>query len=294
MEIKDLLKAKLHRAKKARMAVACAADHEVLSAVFMALDEKIVEVVLVGEKVEIESLSKKYGYDLSRCEIIDEKDPVLACERAVRLVSEKKCDFLMKGLVDTSILLKAVLNRDFGLRSGNVLSHVAIFSLPNEERFYAITDGAMNIAPDLDQKRQIIENAIHLMHRLGIKQPNVALLAAVEKVNPKMEATLDADALAKMEWKSAFVDGPFALDNAVSVEAAHHKGIQNERAGKADILMAPDIEAGNILYKSISFLAHASVAAVIAGAAAPIVLTSRADSDQAKFNSILFALATLD
>lgn len=293
MEMFDYLLPKLKLDKKARLAVACAADHDVLSAVFMACTEGLIEAILVGERVMIESLAHKYKYDLSLCSIIDEADNTLACEKAVRLVSEQHADFLMKGLVDTSILLKAILNKEWGLRTGNVLSHVALFSLQNEERVYAITDGAMNIAPNLDQKRQIIENSINVMHKLGIKKPNVACLAAVEKVNPKMEATLDAQELSEMTWHNAYVDGPFALDNAISVEAAKHKGIQNDRAGKADVLFVPDIEAGNILYKSVSFLAHASVAACIAGAKAPIVLTSRADSDQAKFNSICLALALI-
>ncbi len=293
MEMFDFLLPKLDLNKKPRLAVACAADHEVLSAVFMALNEGLIEATLVGERVMIESLAHKYHYDLKLCSILDEADNILACENAVRLVSEKKADFLMKGLVDTSILLKAVLNRDWGLRTGNVLSHVAVFSLNDEERVYAITDGAMNIAPNLDQKRQIIENSIQVMHKLGVEVPNVACLAAVEKVNPKMEATLHAQELSEMTWDKAHVDGPFALDNAVSVEAAKHKGIQNDQAGKADVLFVPDIEAGNILYKAVSFLAKGSVAAVIAGATAPIVLTSRADSDQAKFNSICLALAIL-
>lgn len=293
MELMEYLKPKIIGKRKFRLAVACAADHDVLSAVFMALNEKDIEATLVGDQMIIESLIYKYKYDINLCEIIDEKDNIKACEVAVRLVSEHKADFLMKGLVDTSILLKAVLNKEWGLRTGNVLSHVAIFSLNHEERIYAITDGAMNIAPNLDQKRQIIENAIDLMHRLGKDVVNVACLAAVEKVNPKMEATLDALALSEMKWDDAFVDGPFALDNAVSIEAAKHKGIQNDQAGKADVLFVPDIEAGNILYKAVSFLAHASVAACIAGASAPIVLTSRADSDQSKYNSILMALALI-
>ncbi len=293
MEMFDYLLPRMKLEKKARLAVACAADHEVLSAVFMAINEGLIEATLVGERVMIESLAHKYKYDLSQCSILDEADNILACEKAVRLVSEKKADFLMKGLVDTSILLKAVLNKEWGLRTGNVLSHVALFSLKRDERVYAITDGAMNIAPSLDQKRQIIENSILVMHKLGVEVPNIACLAAVEKVNPKMEATLDAQSLSEMTWLNAHVDGPFALDNAISVHAAKHKGIQNDRAGFADVLFVPDIEAGNILYKAVSFLAHASVAACIAGAQAPIVLTSRADSDQAKFNSICLALALI-
>lgn len=293
MTLFDILKPHLNSNRKPIVSVAVAADEEVLNAVKMAIQENLVEAILVGNKNAILELADDMSFDLTHCTLVDEVDPVLACEKAVKLVSSKQADFLMKGLVDTSVLLKAVLNKDWGLRTDHVLSHVALFSMPNEDRFYALTDGAMNIAPDLDQKRQIIENAVHVMHKLGIEKPNVALLAAIEKVNPKMPCTVDAEALVSMNWQDAYVDGPFALDNAVSVQAAKHKGIQNPRAGLAHILMVPDIEAGNILYKAVTFLGQASVAAVIAGATVPVVLTSRADSDQSKFNSIVLALALL-
>lgn len=292
MEMFDVIKPHI-TTKKAVVSVAVAADEDVLNAVRMAIEADLVEAILVGNKNAILELADEMSFDLRLCTLVDEVDPVIACEKAVKLVSSKQADFLMKGLVDTSILLKAVLNKEWGLRTDHVLSHVAVFSMPQDTRFYAITDGAMNIAPDLEQKRQIIENAVGVMHKLGIEKPIVAVLAAIEKVNPKMACTLDAEQLSQMTWDDAFVDGPFALDNAVSELAAKHKGIQNPRAGHAHILMVPDIEAGNILYKSVAFLGQASVAAVIAGATVPVVLTSRADSDQSKFNSIALALALL-
>lgn len=292
MEMFDVIKPRI-TTKKAVVSVAVAADEDVLNAVRMAIEADLVEAILVGNKNAILELADEMSFDLRLCTLVDEVDPVIACEKAVKLVSSKQADFLMKGLVDTSILLKAVLNKEWGLRTDHVLSHVAVFSMPQNTRFYAITDGAMNIAPDLEQKRQIIENAVGVMHKLGIEKPIVAVLAAIEKVNPKMACTLDAEQLSQMTWDDAFVDGPFALDNAVSELAAKHKGIQNPRAGHAHILMVPDIEAGNILYKSVAFLGQASVAAVIAGATVPVVLTSRADSDQSKFNSIALALALL-
>lgn len=293
MDMFDVIKPRITSGKKAIVSVAVAADEDVLNAVRMAVEANLVEAILVGNKNAILELAEEMSFDLRMCTLVDEVDPVLACEKAVKLVSSKQADFLMKGLVDTSILLKAVLNKEWGLRTDHVLSHVAVFSMPHEDRFYAITDGAMNIAPDLEQKRQIIENAVGVMHKLGIEKPNVAVLAAIEKVNPKMACTQDAEQLSQMSWNDAYVDGPFALDNAVSEVAAKHKGIQNPRAGHAHILMVPDIEAGNILYKSVAFLGQASVAAVIAGASVPVVLTSRADSDQSKFNSIALALAIL-
>jgi phosphate butyryltransferase len=196
----------------------------------------------------------------------------------------------MKGLVDTSVILKAVLDEKIGLRTGNVLSHVAVFDVPGYDRLFYVTDAAMNIAPNLEQKKQIIENCVQVANALGNDNPKVAVLAAVEKVNPKMQATLDAAELIKMnetgELKGCTLGGPFALDNAISVEASKHKGITHPVAGHADILMVPVIEAGNMLYKSMVFFARAKNAGILVGAKAPVVLTSRADSDEAKLNSI--------
>jgi len=197
---------------------------------------------------------------------------------------------VMKGLVSTSIVLKAILDKEIGLRTGNVLSHVAVFEIEGYDRLFIITDAAMNIAPDLQQKAQIIENSVQVAKALDMDLPKVALICAVEKVNSKMQATLDAEELVKMEHEGKITDcelgGPFALDNAISIEAAKHKGIDDPIAGNADILMVPYIEAGNVLYKSIVYFAKARNAGIVVGAKAPIVLTSRADSHEAKLNSI--------
>jgi phosphate butyryltransferase len=205
-------------------------------------------------------------------------------------VSSGKAHMVMKGLVDTGIILKAVLNKETGLRTGSVLSHVAIFDVVNYPRLLLVTDAAMNIAPTLEQKKQIIENSLHVANGLDIDEPKVGVICAKEKVNPKMPATVDAGELVKMnengELTGCIVGGPFALDNAVSEEAAKLKGISHPVAGKADILMCPNIESGNILYKTLGFLANAKSAGVIVGAKAPIILTSRADSEEAKLNSI--------
>lgn len=272
------------------IAVAVAQDMEVLSAVNGAKNLGIADAILVGDKDEIANVAKNCGIDINKFEVIDIKDKVEACRKAVELVSQGCAHIVMKGLVDTSLILKAVLDEKIGLRTGNVLSHVAVFDVPGYDRLFYVTDAAMNIAPNLEQKKQIIENAVQVANALGNNNPKVAVLAAVEKVNPKMQATLDAAELIKMneagEIKGCTLGGPFALDNAVSVEASRHKGIAHPVAGQADILMVPVIEAGNMLYKSLVFFARAKNAGIIVGAKAPVVLTSRADSDEAKLNSI--------
>lgn len=276
------------------IAVAVAQDVEVLLAVSNAKRLGIADVILVGDKEEIIAVAEKIKVDLAGMEIVDVKEKDQACMKAVELVSSGKAHLVMKGLVDTSVILKAVLNEEIGLRTGNVLSHVAVFDIEGYDRLFYVTDAAMNVAPNLDQKRQITENAVQVAVAMGNENPKIALLAAVEKVNPKMQATVDAAELEKMNkegWlPGCEVGGPFALDNAVSVEAAKHKGMVHPVAGLADILVVPTIEAGNMLYKSMVFFAKSKNAGVIVGAKAPIVLTSRADSDEAKLNSIAIGI----
>ncbi|CEO16146.1 phosphate butyryltransferase [Paraclostridium sordellii] len=272
------------------ISVACSQDKEVLIAVDMAKKEGIANAILVGDIEKTNTIANELNIDLSGYDLIDEKDLTKASLKAVSLVSEGKADMVMKGLVDTSIILKAVLDKEVGLRTGKVLSHVAVFDVNGYNRLFFITDAAMNLAPDLQTKKQIIENACIVAHALDIEEPKVAAICAKEKVNPKMPDTVDAKELEDMckngEIKGCIVGGPFALDNAVSEEAAKHKGMDNPIAGKADILLAPDIEAGNILYKSLVFFAESKNAGVIVGAKAPIILTSRADSEETKLNSI--------
>lgn len=272
------------------ISVACCHDKEVLMAVEMARKERIADSILVGDIEKTKEIASDLNIDLNNYELIDIKDISEASLRAVELVSQKKADMLMKGLVDTSIVLKAVLNKEIGLRTGNVLSHVAVFAIEGYSRMFFITDAAMNLAPDVNVKKQIIENACKVAHSLDIDTPKVAALCAKEKVNPKMKDTVEAKELQEMyergEITGCIVGGPFALDNAVSVQAAHHKGIDHPVAGNADILLAPDIEAGNILYKSLVFFSKSKNAGIIVGAKAPIILTSRADSEETKLNSI--------
>jgi phosphate butyryltransferase len=273
-----------------KLAVAVAEDHEVLEAVKMATELKIIEPTLVGDKEKIEAIAKEINFDLTKTKIIDEKDQVLAAREATRLVSSGECDILMKGLVPTATIMKQVLDKEIGLRTEKIISHVAAFHVKNYHKVFFVTDAAMNIAPDLNGKKGIIENAVDLAHSLDIKIPKVAILAASEKVSPKMESTVHAGELVSLyksgEIKNCVVDGPFALDNAISKEAAKVKGIDSEVAGNPDILLVPNIDAGNVLYKSLTFLADADSAGIILGTKAPIVLTSRADNKEAKLHSI--------
>jgi phosphate butyryltransferase len=277
------------------IAVAAAEDQEVLEAVSEAVRLKIASFLLFGEEKTITKFLSKTGQlNLERIKVIGISNPKEATMEAVKAVSSGEADVLMKGMVSTSTILKEVLNKEYGLRSGKVLSHVAVFGIPEYQSLILVTDAAMNIAPDLKVKAEIVQNAVDVARTIGIEKPKVAPLAAVEVVNPDMQATLDSAALVQMaargQIKNCIIDGPLALDNAVSYDAAKHKGIQGDVAGQADILMVPTIEVGNVLYKSLIYFAKAKVGAVIAGAKAPIVLTSRADSAESKLYSIALAV----
>jgi phosphate butyryltransferase len=290
----EILKAVKKKSIK-KVAVAVAQDEPVLEAVRDAINEGIAQAVLVGDRRAIEAIAGSIGMSLEGVEIIDEMDNVKASKIAVSLVSSKKADMVMKGLVDTATFLRAVLDKETGLRTGSLLSHVAVFEVPALQRLLILTDAAMNISPDLAAKKQILENAVGVAHAIGIEVPRVAPVCAVEVVNPDMQATIDAAVLSKMndrgQIKGCIVDGPLAIDNAISEEAARHKGIQSPVAGHADIILVPNIESGNVMYKTLTYTANARIGAVLAGAAAPVILTSRADSPESKMNSI--ALASL-
>lgn len=278
-----------------KVAVAVAQDPSVISATYEAREREIAEAVLVGSKTAILAAAEEVGVAVEEECIIDEPDDIKAAGRAVELVSSGSADIVMKGHIHTDDFLRAVLDREHGLRAGVIMSHVFIAEWKAAERLIFITDGAMNIAPDLEQKADIVLNALHLAQIFGIAKPRVGMLAAVELLNPKMPATLDATALAKMGDRRQFspdciIDGPFALDNAISEIAAKHKRIGGPVAGKADILVVPDIEAGNMLVKSLVYFGGCRVAGVVVGAKAPVVLTSRADSGEAKMLSIAVAV----
>ena len=278
-----------------RIVIAAAADLHVLEALKMAVEMQIVQAILVGDEAEIIKIAKSIQFDVSKLTIIDEKDVVKASQKAVSMVRNHEAEILMKGLVATSVLLKAVLDEEKGLRTGALLSHIAFFESPYYHKIFCVTDAAMNISPTLEQKISIIENAVEAYHKLGITTPKVAIVAAVEVVNPKMEATVHADLIRQMnkkqQIKNCEIDGPLALDNIVSKEAAKHKGIESNVAGNADIILVPDINVGNVFYKALNFMGGAISAAVIMGASVPIVLTSRSDSKESKLMSIVLASA---
>ncbi|MCW4652369.1 phosphate butyryltransferase [Bacillus sp. AS_5] len=282
---------------KKTVAVAVAEDHEVIEAVAKAIKLQLAQFRLYGNQEKIMGMLQEHGLQTSEhVEVIAAMSSAEAAELSVKAVRNGEADVLMKGNIPTANILKAVLNKEWGLRKGSVLSHVAAFEVPNYNRLIFVTDAAMNIAPDVTQKAAIIQNTVEVAQAIGIDLPKVAPIAAVEVVNPAMQATIDAAMLTQMnrrgQIKDCIVDGPLALDNAVSQIAAEHKGIVSDVAGKADILLVPTIEAGNVLYKSLVYFADAKVGAMIAGAKAPIVLTSRADSAETKVYSLALAVAT--
>jgi phosphate butyryltransferase len=270
------------------VAVAAADDDVVLRAVNMAKKEGIVDALLFGDAKKIEVVAEKAGLNIKDFEIVDSKNPA---DDAVKAVVDGRAHFVMKGNIKTGDLMKAVLKDEYNLKTGRTMSLVSIFETPLYHKLLIVTDAGMTIAPDLEQKVHLIENAVLVARKaVGVEKPKVAILGAIEVVNLKMEATIHAALLAKMnergQIKNCTVDGPFALDNAVSKEAAEHKGIVSPVAGDADVLIMPDIEAGNIFYKAMVFLAGAKVASAIIGAKCPVALTSRADSDETKLLSL--------
>jgi len=282
-----------------KVAVAVAQDTSVLRAVHDAREREIAEAVLVGDKKGILAAAEEVGITVDESRIMDEPHEIKAASRAVELVSTGSADIVMKGHIHTDDFLRAILDKERGLRAGVIMSHVFVVEWKETGKLIFITDGAMNIAPDLEQKAEIVLNALHLANIFGIRKPRVGMLAAVELLNPKMEATLDATAIAKMGDRRQFspeciIDGPFALDNAISEIAAKHKKISGPVAGKADILVVPDIEAGNMLVKSMVYFAHCRLAGVLIGARAPVVLTSRADSAESKMLSIATAVLMIN
>ena len=283
------------KSRKKKLAVAVAHDEHCLEAICAVARLGLVEAILIGNEKKIREIALKLNLDITSMTIINEEMDGNAVKKAVKLVKNKEADILMKGNVPTATFLRGVLDKEDGLRKGDVLSHFALFEVPTYHKLLGLTDAAMIPAPDFKTKVAIINNAVDFMNKLGYEKPKVAILAAVEMVNEAMPATLDAALLSKMnqrgQIKNCIIDGPLAYDNAVSLASARHKGIVSEVAGDADLLIVPDIEAGNILYKAFGFSANATLAAVVLGAAAPIVLTSRSDTEEAKQASIVMAAA---
>ncbi|WP_346937893.1 phosphate butyryltransferase [uncultured Clostridium sp.] len=278
-----------------KVAVAVAQDEPVLEAIRDAKKNGIADAILVGDKEEIIKIAETIGMNVDEYEIIDEKDVNKAAIETVKLVSSGRADMMMKGLVDTATFLRAVLNKEVGLRTGKQMSHIAVFEVPGYDRLLFVTDAAFNMYPELKEKIDIIKNAVQVAHALENVMPKVAPICAVEVVNPSMPATLDAANLSKMnergQIKGCIIDGPLALDNALSKEAAAHKKISGPVAGEADILLMANIEAGNAVYKCLTYTTESKNGGLLMGAAAPVIVTSRADSPETKMNSI--ALASL-
>lgn len=276
--------------KKMRIVVAAAQDGDVIAAVSKAKEIGLVEPVLVGDESKIKDIMRGMGLDAEEYEIINETDIIQAARKSVELVRNGKGDFLMKGILQTADIMRAVLDKEIGLRTDNLISHVMVYEVPAYKKLIYLTDGGMNVAPDLDQKVQIIENAVKVCKAMNMDKIYVSVLAGAEAVNPKIPATVDAKAIADMKdkWEpmGAAVEGPVALDLAISAEACAHKGYKGEGGGNADILLVPYYEVGNALGKSLTYFAGAKSAGIIMGAKVPIVLVSRADSSESKLLSI--------
>ncbi len=274
-------------------AVAYPCEASALSGAVEAAEKKLISPLLVGPADKIAEAAKSANIDLGNLEIVDASDSHAAAAKAVALVREGRAEVLMKGSLHTDELMSAIVSREGGLRTGRRISHAFIMDVPTYHKVLIITDAAINIAPALEDKVDICQNAIDLAISLGREKPKVAILAAVETVTAKMPATIDAAALCKMadrgQIKGGILDGPMAFDNAISKEAAETKGIRSEVAGDPDILLAPDLEAGNILAKQLSFLANADSAGMVLGARVPVILTSRADSVRSRIASCAVA-----
>lgn len=289
---------KLQAKEPKKIAVAVAEDQDVMEIIKQTMKKRLAYFILVGSENKIKNLLGKNLIPEGIVRIINTDNHEESAEKTVSLAVKGKCDIVMKGNLHTSTFLKAVLNKEAGFRKGDLITQVSVYNKFYGEGLQLLTDCAMTIFPSIEEKKSIIENAVELSIKLGYKKPKVALLSALEVVNPKIQDTIDAAILCKMadrgQIKNAIVDGPFALDNAISLDAARHKGITSSVAGQADILVAPNLQVGNVLTKSLVYFAKRNVAAVIMGAAKPIIMTSRTDSVENKLLSILIALYISD
>lgn len=289
----DDLLSRVKECKRKKVSVAVAQDEPVLEAIKAAKEQGIADAILVGDKNKIKEIADSIGMDITQFEVIHEPDVKKAALFAIQLVSSGRADMVMKGLVDTATFLRSVLNKEVGLRTGKVMSHVSVFEIEGFDRLIFLTDAAFNTYPDLKAKVQIVQNSVSVAHACGIECPKVAPVCAVEVVNPDMPATIDASLLSKMndrgQIKGCIVDGPFALDNAISEEAAEHKGVKGEVAGKADILLLPNIDVANVMYKTLTYMSECKNGGLLVGTSAPVILTSRADSFETKVKSIAIA-----
>lgn len=290
----DGLLEKISTCETKKVAVAVAQDDAVLEAVIAAKERNIADAILVGDADKINEIAASMKVDISGFEIIDVKDNTEAALTAVKLVHDGKADMYMKGLIDTKGFLKSVLDKEVGLRTGKPLSHVAVFEVEGYDRLMFLSDVAFIPYPTLEDKAGIIRNTVEVCHACGIECPKVAPVAAVEVVNPKMPATVEAAELTKMnengEITGCIVDGPLSLDLSIDPEAARHKGATDRKiVGDADVILFPDIHAGNLVYKCLVHTANVKNGCILTGTKAPVILTSRSDSFETKVNSIALA-----
>ncbi len=288
----DLLE-KVRQRPVQKIAIPIPEDAGIMELVKMSMEQGLAEFILLGNAAEIKEHLDQQGLDPARFEIHDKPDHREAAGKAVSLVAEGHADVVMKGELHTKDFLQAILDKETGLRTGNLISQITVCEKVEGEGLQLITDCAMNISPDLEEKKQIIENAVALALKLGYEKPRVAVLSAVEVVNPAIPDTLDAAILSKMadrgQIKNALVDGPFALDNAISVEAAKQKKIGGEVAGRADIILVPNLQVGNSLHKALNYYAKRKITAAVMGPAAPVVMSSRTDTIDTKLLAIALA-----
>ena len=292
-KLSDLISIAQSKNRKKKLVLAAAEEEFSLRAVSDLNKLGLIDPILVGNAEKIRQAIDKEKIELENCEILAAESEQDAARISVEYIKTGKADILMKGLVSTRIFLKEILNKETGITTHGHYSHIGLFESPYYPKLFGLSDAAININPDISDKRHIIINAVESFHKLGVKTPKVALLAAIEKINPNMKATVDAAKLAEMNRQKPFADcileGPLALDVAVSENAAEHKGIESEVAGDADILIVPDIASGNVLYKSLTYLGGAIAAGVLTGTEVPVVLASRTDSEESKIYSIALA-----
>jgi len=294
---KELIAKVQNNDTKKRVAVAAAHDEHTLEAVFKAVNDKLVEPVLIGDKGKIVEILNNLSVNFDENEIVHTSDDTEAAEKTVELINEGKADFIMKGKLQTADLLKAVVNKEKGLRTGSVMSHVAILEIPAYHKLIAVTDGGMMMYPNLEEKKQIIENVVNVFLAMGYESPKVAVLTAVETVNPKMPEAVDADNLKRMnqngEIKNCIVEGPISVDLTFNKESAKIKGYESPVTGEADILIAPNITTGNIMSKALLEFADGTMAGMIVGAKVPIVLTSRGATSEEKYLSLVLSASAV-
>lgn len=297
-KFEEIYEAVQNLGQKKTISVAMADDVSVLEAVKVADEKGVAKFLLVGNQLKVKMIASQVGYDLKDEDIIPAYTDEEIASKSVELVRRGKAEILMKGHISTPILMKAVLNKETGLRTGNVLSHVAVAEVSTYHKLILLSDGGINILPDLETKIAILNNMVFVTNRLGIVRPNIAALCPIEKVNPKIQETVDAAELQEMSERGEFgeivLEGPIAMDVALSAKAAERKGIKSRIAGKTDAFLVPNITTGNAVIKVLMFLANAKIGGLVIGAKVPIILLSRSDKPEEKLNSIALSIMVSD